>query len=577
MYFDVLTLAAVSDELREKALGGRIQRIVRPSELSLGLEIYVGQRLDLLVSAEPRSSRLHLASQKVRRGVESASPLELLLRKYVRGARLQAIEQVPLERVLRFSFLGEEGATELVCEIMGRYSNVLLLDGEGVILDALKRVPGSINRYRTVLPQHPYVLPPPQDKWHPLQVTAGPLREALLTRNESLLWKRLVGVLGGLSPLAAREIVYRATGSVDAAGNIDEACASTLVQNIRDVFVLTESHTWTPCVAYASAQDGPSEYAPYPLTHMARWEAHPTMSGAIECVLAAVSTLDAYAEARRRVVSAVDAQITRHQSQLHGLEKALVPEKEIERLQAWGNAILAMAWSIEPGQQQVVVDAEIMGLSGPDSEPSVTIPLDPSLSAVENAQALFRRYRKARAASEGVPERIRAVRMTLDYLRQLRTDALIAPDRPALDAVEAELVSLTGTSKRRGKPKRPAARQPLRMQAPDGTDILIGRNSRENDMVTFRLSAPSDLWLHAHGVPGSHVIVRTGGEPITEETLLMAARLAAYYSSARSETRVQVDYTERRHVRRIKKAGPGMVTYRHEQTLVVTPAEMQAP
>jgi len=573
MYFDTLTLAAVADQVREALLGGRVQRIVRPSNLSLGLEIYAGERLQLLISAEPQCPRLHLTSHRVRRGVESASPLELLLRKYVRGARLRSVEQVPLERVLRFRFSGEEGPTELVCETIGRYSNVILLDGDGVVLDALKRIPPSINRYRTVLPQHRYVLPPPQEKEHPLQLTVGILREALSSRDEPRLWRRLVSVISGTSPLLAREMVYRAVGTVDADCDLSDERTSCLVTTVHEMFSLVKSHAWTPCVAYAECEEGPREYAPYALTHMPRWEAREGMSQAIEEVLAAVRTIDAYAEARRRVLEAVDAQIARRESRLHALEVALIPEEEMERLQAWGNALLAMARSISPGQTRVVVDSEIVGLPGVAPGDSVTIPLNASLSAVENAQALFRRYRKARAAAQGVPDRIRAVQLELDYLRQLRTDALIAEDRPALDQVNTELSVLGGVPQKGRGPKRPAQREPRRLEAPDGMQILVGRNSRENDMVTFRLSSPNDLWLHAHGVPGSHVIVRSGGSAISDETLLLAARLAARYSEARSERRVQVDYAERRHVRRLKRAGPGMVTYTHEQSLVVAPFE----
>lgn len=570
MYYDTLTMAAVRDELAERLVGGRVQRVVQPSALSVALEIYSGERHQVLVSAEAQEPLVLLSSHKPRRGVEAPSPLELLLRKYVRGARLEAVEQPPLERILRFGFRGEEGPVTLVCEIMGRYSNVILLDGAGTIMDALKRIPPSLNRYRTILPKHDYLPPPPQGKEDPRLLTPGVLAGILRRSDERLLWRRLVQGVGGVSPIVAREIAHRAAGSAEVPADEAFGHVEEMVRVLQDLYHRPETHAWAPCIAYREAEGGaPVAYAPYPLAQYPRAAPVASISAAIETVLAARAALDPYEEARRRVRGLVAEHLARQEARLASLREGLVPPEELERLQAYGNAILAMAWEIRPGQAEVRVDPELLG--GEAGGEPVVIPLDPRLSAAENAQVYFGRYRKRQAAGEEVPALVRETELEIAYLQQLLTDVDLAPDRPSLDRVEAELRE-AGTGGSTGR-RAPARGEPLSVRAPDGTTILVGRNSRENDLVTFRLSGPGDLWLHAHGVPGAHVIVRTGGGAVAEETLLLAARLAARYSAARDEPRVQVDYAERRHVRRIKGARAGLVTYSHEETLTVSPQD----
>ena len=576
MYYDALTLAAMVDELREPLLDGRVQRVVRPSELLLGLEIYSGRRYQLLFSAETRSPGVFLVETRLRRGVVSPSPLELLLRKYVRGARLRALQQPALERVLRLSFEGEHGAVDLVCEIMGRLSNAILLGPDEVIMESVKRVPPSVNRYRTILPQHRYVPPPPQKKEHPLLRTTSVLREILDNDAKIPLWRQLVNGVASVSPLLAREIAFRATGDIDPPLPLRDELCRNLVAVMDDLFHLPDTHAWSPCVAYTGDGDvrRPAEYSAYTLEHLPDRESAETISAAIRCVMQARGAQDAYDRVRERLHRMIDEGMARQLARVTSMRASIASEEEMNDLQFRGSAILNMAWSIEPGQRELVVDPSASGAAGGAFSEPVRIPLDVSLSPSENAQKLFRRYRKMRAATLQVPKLIREGELELTYLRQLHTDVELAEDRAQLDAVEAELREAGYMGKRRGGPTtRPKSKVPsvLNVYAGDGTLILIGRNSRENEEVTFRRGAPDDIWLHARGMPGSHVIIKGGGASVAEDTLRFAAGLAAYYSAGRSETRVQVDYTERRHVRRIRGGRAGMVSYSHEDTMVVKP------
>ena len=576
MYLDALTLAALRDELAERLVGGRVQRIVRPSNLSLGLEIYARERHQLLLSAEPQTAGILLSDAKLRRGTETPSPLELLLRKYVRGARLYAVEQPPLERVLRLGFERPEGPVALVCEMMGRLSNLILVSADDTVMEAAKRVPASVNRYRTVLPQTPYVPPPPQVKEHPLLWTPHLLRQAIAGDDETPLWRRLVAVTAGVSPLVAKEVVFRATGEAMPAGPLPDEAYASLVSVLGDLYHLPGTHAWSPCVAY-EGQDAarrPVAYAPYDLTLYPDRAPVARISEAIGPLDQARATFDAYAQVRARLVERVEEQINRQRARLASLRASMASAAEIEDLQARGNAILAMAWSTQPGQEALGVEPAPFGIAQPAGDDGlVHIPLDPTLSAAENAQALFRDYRKLKAAAQQVPGLMAESERELAYLAQLRADIALAEDRPGLDDIEAQMRAAGYLGK--SGPKRGATRaapsEPLRLRSADGALILVGRNSRQNDEVTFRMGDANDLWLHAHGVPGAHVIVKRGGAEVSPETLRQAARLAARYSAARDQARVQVDYAERRYVRHIKGGRPGMVTYTHEQTLTIDP------
>lgn len=574
MNLDALTLAAIRDEIMAHCAEGRVQRVVQTSELAIGLEIYGGHRYQLLIDAQPQNPCVLLTEDKLRRGVEKPSPLGLLLAKYVRGARLLDVVQPTLERVLQFVFAHPEGQTRLICEIMGRYSNIVLVDADGTIMEAIKRVPPSINRYRSILPQHLYVAPPPQEKEAPLGLTRERLGRVLADSPDRPVWRRLVSGIMGISPTLAREVVYRATGEVDPQGPLDADSIVNLLQTLFDLLSPIEDHRWSPTVAY---RDGRAvACAPYELTHLDEPELVESMSEAVRRVQDAVTPFDAYNQVRQRLRALVDEQLSRQRSKLHSLRESLVPAAEIERLQAQGNAILAMGWSVQPGQSELVIDPNLFGMRAlADGSNEMRIPLDPDLSPSENAQKLFRAYRRQKSAAEQVPGHIAATELEVAYLRQLCTEIDMAENRPALDEVERELHEAGYVARKRKKGSTTKSTL-LTQRAPDGTLIFIGRNSLQNDEVTFRRSAPDDLWLHAHGVPGSHVIVKCGGHPVAAETLTLAARLAAHYSASAAKGRVQVDYAERRYVRHIKGAHAGMVTYTHEETITVSP-ELDAP
>ncbi|MFH1085621.1 MAG: NFACT RNA binding domain-containing protein, partial [Chloroflexota bacterium] len=339
---------------------------------------------------------------------------------------------------------------------------------------------------------------------------------------------------------------------------------------------LPETRAWQPSVGLAGDGEArrPAAYAPYALTHYAAWEPMATLSAAIQRVRAAEAAYDPYGPARARLHGRIAAAAVRLEARLGALRRSLATLEEIEALQVQGNAILVMSATIRPGQRELVVDPVALGLRA-EGHAELRISLDPALTPAENAQAVFRRYRKLQAAHGQVPALVTQTELELDYMRQLAAEADLAEDRGQLDEVERAL----GDALQPAAGARPDAPRgaPLRVTTPQGDVILVGRNSAQNHEITFRRAAPDDVWLHAQGIPGAHVVLKPVGGVLTEGALRAAAQLAAYYSAARHEARVLVAYTRRRHVRPIKGGRPGMVTYSQEQTLSVAPAPASAP
>jgi predicted ribosome quality control (RQC) complex YloA/Tae2 family protein len=562
MYFDALTTAAVADELRANILGGRVQQVLLPDDLSIGLEVYAhGERRYLLASAHPERARLHLVGEKLRRGVETPAPLLLLLRKYVRGGRITAIEQPPFERVLHIGVQHPEGNTTLIVEVMGRYSNIVLVAEEGLILESIKRVGSEKNRYRTILPQRPYVPPPPQSKLDPTDVTELRLRDILSNASpESTTWKALVEGVSGVSPLMAREVVYRAMGDAETAIS-QVAKISPLLEAFQEMLMPVWEHHWQPSIVRRN--EHLVAFAPYPLTQYGDWEEVESISQAVEAYYGQMVGRDAYAAAKQGTREAILRAKERVRRRQEALERSRVSQAQVEELRRKGEMILAYAHHIEPGQRELTAPI------GSD-EPPVLIELDPRLSPVENAQRYFKRYKKAKSGAGEIPALLQRAELEIRYLDQLETDLDLAANRPEIQEVEACLAE-AGYIREKRRRKKAGRSQPLAVTSQDGLLILVGKNSRQNEEVTFRQATPHDLWLHVRGVPGAHVIVKSGGQEVPEATLRQAAQLAAYYSQARGSARVAVDYTERRYVRRIKGAGPGLVTYTQEKTVRVVP------
>jgi predicted ribosome quality control (RQC) complex YloA/Tae2 family protein len=593
--FDTLTIAAIADELTADALDGRIQRIGLADSRTLTAEVYAaGRRRTLVASASDSHARLLLTDSSPAIDAELVTPFSLLLRKHTRGGVIVGIEQPPLERLVRISIAkrqrphnrgesdmpeeanapeieGEDDDEEvfgledasfvhLYIEIMGRHSNLILVSDDGKIMESVKRVTSSMSRVRQVLPRLPYVPPPPMNLPDPRQVVSADIERILGEASpKDDLPRTLVRSFRGISPQMAREIVFRAGGS----GNT----AAAIARETRRLLEPLLTSAWAPCV-YFDESDEAVAFSPSSFAYLSaeyreeRVESISQAAVAVEGGEQSAGRGGRHGQRRERLATSVRAARDRTSGKLDSLHKQRAAAAEAEQWKTWGELIYAYLWAIEPGQAEFDADG-------------VRVPLDPLLTAKENAQEYFERYRKAQSAGDQIPALIERTEGELAYFDQLLTQIAQAETYPEIEALAAESDASRSTEGSKGSKPRsaPLPKRPKALLDGRGNAVYIGRSGAQNDEVTFEVAGPDDTWLHARGVPGSHVIVRWLGsnEEDVPETIEAAAALAAYYSSARESGHVEVDVTRRRHVKKIKGTGPGMVTYRNERTISIAP------
>jgi predicted ribosome quality control (RQC) complex YloA/Tae2 family protein len=522
------------------------------------------------------------------------------MRKYVRGGFITDISQPPLERIIKLSIAKRMGPAEeeladededyddiwsgsnvtkldLVIEIMGRHSNLVLVDADGLVRESAKRVTPSMSRVRPILPKRVYELPPPPDKPDPRQVTSVTMEQLLLnSKPNEAMDKVLVRGFRSMSPQTAREVVFRVTGTTKATiSQIEPESATELARVLRSLYQPMLTGTWDPKVY--ERDNVPIGYGALPMTHLAvdadEVDA-PSISRAIEMAQAAsgVETPKDHAQRRAQLMQNIDRAHQSVSTRLHSLKQQHDRSKDVERLRRWGDAIYAYLWQIQPGDTELLAETE----AGEER-----IPLDPARDPKEVAAEYFEDYRKSQKAGEQLPERIEAATAELQYLEQLKWMASEAEGFAAIEAIRQEFDEATGGkhSGKQNKGHQASKKQANRKLSPltddDGNLYYIGKSGRENEQVTFEIAHAEDWWLHARGVPGSHVILRTRvpSDDPDKHSIERAARLAAWYSQARDSGNVDVDVAQRRHVRKIRGAGPGMVTYRNEHTILVAAAD----
>ena len=607
-------------------MGGRVQNLLAPGPLSLSLEIYRAGtgRTHLLMSAHPQHARVHLLQASPTRDPEQRPPLLLLLRKYVRGGTLLDAYQPPYERVLVLSIAKriptgkhqeyhlegdfrdgdhEDDSSEeedfeapitevrLYVEVMGRLSNIVLVDSAGMIFDSIKRVPPAINRYRVTLPKREYIPPPPQEKRDPLRASINSLSLELTKvcdeDSKAPAWKGLVAGFLGISPPLAREVTFRALGatsmSAESVATEPHKLAKLLTQ-LQEMVGIGEIGEKSS-VAWRVSPDNktPLDFAPYALTHLisgnVELSAHDGISDAISSYYESLGSLGSHSALKAQVRAEIKEMLGRDERKLAALREQLRESEALEELRRKGEMVLSYMHTLQPGQRRLEIPEE-----------GLAIELDPRLTPVENAQAIFREYRKAKSAHEGLPELVEATQLSVEYWDGLLTSLDVAATYDDIRAVQAEARAARTRAGAGSKPteeqggKRPPGKkgkaqdktpQPLRTRTRSGAQLLVGRTAGQNDTATFRLAMPEDLWFHARGVPGAHVILRAAGN-ITHQDIEEAAALAAAYSKLRSEAQIDVLYTERRYIRKIANGPPGSATYKNERVIRVAPMKRDA-
>lgn len=566
MAFDAFFLSAVLEEVREKCIGARIDKIHQPSRDTLILQMHNRDyRSKLLFAANPTAPRLHLTTSSPENPAEPPM-FCMLLRKHLMGAKLAEITQIPMERAATFTFdctdeMGFPVRKRLVAELMGRTCNLYLLSPEGRILDCLRRIGLDESARRAALPGLLYQEPEKITKAHPLEKTgydgllSGPGPEEIA--------QRLMDTFGGLSPLVCREAALFAAGAVDA--RIQPGCAEEVEEKLELFF--REHLTYPKPYFYAQADGTPRQFAFCPIREYGDCQEAASFGALMDQYYTVRDRKDAMRQKSQAVRKTVQNLCTRLTRKLAVQEKELESTYDRERLRQLGDILTANLHRIVKGQTAVSCEDfydEEMAL--------IDIPLSPVLSPQQNAAKFYKDYARMKNAQKELTRQIALGQVELEYLKSVLEELNRAQTEGELEEIRGELQEggylRAETGKRR--PKQ-AKVQPMRFESTDGYPIYVGRNNRQNEELTFRLARKDDVWCHASKVHGSHVIISCGGSVPPDDTVTQAAQLAAYYAETAGGQNIPVDVTTVKQVKKIPNGKPGMVIYHTYKTVIANP------
>ena len=566
MAFDAFYLKFTLDEIREKCLGGRVEKIFQPSRDSLIMLIKgTAGREKLLIVANPTAPRLHLTTASPENPPEPPM-FCMLLRKHLSGARLAEISQPPMERLAVFTFdstdeMGFPVQKRLVAELMGRTCNLYLLGPEGRILDCLRRIPLDENTKRAALPGLNYQEPEKVEKQNPLEVTDY---TALLTRpGADLLCDRLMDTLGGLSPLVCREAALQCAGDTDA--RIENQDVPALAANLQAYFreVLTQPKPYF----YAQADGTPKQFAFCPIREYGSCQQAESFSALLDSFYTLRDRRDAMRQKSQAIRKTVSNLCARLRRKLAVQEKELEATYDRERLRQLGDILTANIGRIKKGQ--TIAQCEDFYN---EEMPIIDIPISPLLSPQQNAAKFYKDYTRMKNAEKELTHQISLGSEELSYLESVQEELNRAGTDAELDEIRQELQAGGYVRQDGGRAKMKQKKlSPMRFESTDGFPIYVGRNNRQNDELTFRLARKDDIWCHASKVHGSHVIVSCGGKTPPDNTLTQAAQLAAYYAETTGGQNIPVDMTTVKQVKKVPSGKPGMVIYHTYKTVIVNP------
>ena len=574
MALDGIFLRHIKNEIISEALGARVNQIYQPNrdELVLVLRTFEGAK-KLLLSSRANSPRVNFC---VKTPENPAQPpmFCMLLRKRLGGGKLVNVRQEGCDRVLFLDFectneLGDLEGLSIVCEIMGMYSNLIVINRDtGVIVDALKRVDLTVSSRRFVLPNIRYELPEPQNKLNILVHTPEEILAAAKNLEAEMpLSKALLRVIEGISPIVARELEFRVMEG--ATNRVEGVLTDKLTERLGELKSLTESCSGKPCVVYR--EDGrPMDFCFMPVLQYGGYLKAEETDGFSATVDGFYEERDA--RERMRVKShslqkLLSNLIDRTSRKINKQRAELSQCGNREQLRICGDLLHANLYRIERGAEYADVENYY-----DENGAVMRIKLNPAISPAANAQRYYKEYQKAKTAETVLAEQIEKGQAELEYLESVADAVNRSDSERELSQIREELTEQGYLRQPRGKQQKLQKLPPKEYTTSDGFTVLVGRNNRQNDLLTLKTASKTDLWFHTKDIHGSHVILKTDGRQPGEKALLEAARLAAYHSKARESSNVPVDYTLVKYVSKPAGAKPGMVIYVNNKTLYVDPA-----
>lgn len=572
MAFDGVTIACVISELKKELIGGRLYKIAQPENDELLLTIkQPTEQKRLLLSASASLPLIYLTESN-KPSPMTAPNFCMLLRKHLQNGRIVNISQPGLERIVHIDIehldeMGDLRHKTLVMELMGKHSNLIFCNDDNTIIDSIKRVSAAVSSVREVLPGKPYFIAHTQDKLDALTCDETTFRETLAAKPQPV-FKAIYGSFTGISPVLAQELCHEA--GIDGERPTAALTAEdyhALYEVFSKMVTSIKEETFSPCIAYTGTR--PVEYAAVPLTMYStgadHLESYTSISALLEHFYAEKNTLTRIrqksSDLRRIVQTALEREIKKYDLQLAQMKDT---EKR-EKYRIYGELLNTYGYGLSGGEKSFKC------LNYYDNT-EITIPLDPTMTAQENAKRYFDKYNKQKRTYEAVTEQLSQTKAEIDHLESISTSMDIARLEEDLVQIKEELTEY-GYIKRHytGGKKVKITSRPFHYLSSDGFHIYVGKNNYQNEELDFKFANGGDWWFHAKGIPGSHVIVKTEGKELPDRVFEEAGALAAYYSKGRGNEKVEVDYIQRKNLKKVPGAAPGFVVYHTNYSLMAVP------
>ena len=573
MSLDGISMHPLAIELDRAITGGRIDKINQPNKQSVILSVrQPGKNYLVHISINPQNPAVHIIERAPDNPPEPPM-FCMVLRKHIETARIARVYQHSLDRIiiLDMDVLAAGGqivTKSLVVELMGKYSNIILVQDENII-DVLRRVGANSSRIRTVLPGDPYILPPIQNKMDILECSMDDVVASIKSKGELKLNKAILDTCLGFGPVTAKEAAYLAgLPHNQLVSELDDSDFSSLKSALAEISVAFKEPCGEACLV-VDANQKLLATASFPLHYYINDTVvkFPTISE----MLAKASSIAGSFQLpdRDRFKKLIKNELSRAQHKVDKLKDDIAAADNAEEYRIKADNLMTYQYQLKDREDATVTVTNIYSESGE----SISIAMDQRLSVSENVQAYYKKYDKLKRGKELLEKQLEKCLDDIKYLASIETSLEASTSLAEINDIKTELITNNILRENLKKHASVKQSQPFKFTAPDGTTILVGKNNYQNDRLTFKVSNPGDIWLHTQEIPGSHVIIRCDGEEPSEDTLLLASYLAVHFSQAANSSKVPVDYTRCRFVKKPAGAKPGFVIFTNQSTLYVTPED----
>ncbi len=577
MPFDGVVAKNVVIELSDILIGGRIDKIYQPEQDEILIHIRAkGQNCKLILSANASYPRIHLTD------LSKENPMNppvfcMLLRKHLSGGKIVKIEFYNFERIISVHVeavneMGDTTYKKLLIEIMGKHSNIMLLNDADIIIDSIKHIDSDKSRVREVMPARPYILPPDQDKESPEEINIDILFINARKHGELRISKYLLNSIKGFSPLLCEEVCYRTL--IDGKTPIDNLTDEDLEKiknSLKTIISKISASSFSPCIAWKDEiKTKPLDFHSLEMSQYPVLEYHSSISNALDLFYTSKDNAERLIQKKSNLNKVLNNSLDRCNKKITIHQDTLREAADRDKFKLYGELITANIHCIPNNSKSV----SLLNYYSENGE-CIDIPLDENMLPQENAQRYYKKFTKAKSAFSYTSTQLKEAFNELEYVESVLQNLDCATNTQEIEEIRQELVKVgyLNESKSTKNKRNSKTLEPYLYRSSDGYDIFAGRNNVQNDILTLKTASSNDIWLHTKNIPGSHVIIRKQMGDIPDNTIVEAALIAAHHSKGKLSSHVEVDYTQVKNVKKPSGAKPGMVIYVNYKTIIVTPDE----